>query len=117
MLSDGPLVSTFPNPDTNRMMIEHTVTFSLKHSPDSDAERAFLAAANELSAIPGVQDFAIRRQVSAKHPHAFGITMRFATQGDYDAYNAHPMHVAFVEERWLSEVEAFQEADFVPLDS
>jgi heme-degrading monooxygenase HmoA len=99
------------------MMIEHTVTFSLKHSPDSDAERAFLAAANELSTIPGVQDFAIRRQVSAKHPHNFGITMRLASQADYDAYNAHPMHVAFVEKRWLSEVETFQEADFVLLNS
>jgi heme-degrading monooxygenase HmoA len=97
------------------MMIEHTVTFSLKHSADSDAERTFLAAANELASIPGVQDFVIRRQVSAKHPHTFGITMRFASQADYDAYNAHPAHVAFVEEYWLKEVEAFQEADFVPL--
>ena len=96
-------------------MIEHTVTFSLKHSPDSVAERAFLTAANELSAIPGVLDFAIRRQISAKHPHNFGITMRLASQADYDAYNAHPAHVAFVEEYWLKEVEAFQEADFVPL--
>ncbi len=70
MLRNGPSANTLPNPDAIKMMIEHTVTFSLKHSPDSDAERAFLAAANELSAIPGVQDFAIRRQVSAKHPHS-----------------------------------------------
>ncbi|MFT5465200.1 MAG: hypothetical protein ACI8UO_000287 [Verrucomicrobiales bacterium] len=97
-------------------MIEHTVTFSLKHPPDSNEERAFLAAAGELADISGVRDFAIRRQLSAKHPHAFGITMRFATQSDYDAYSAHPLHSAFVTERWLEEVEAFQEADFTPLE-
>ncbi len=97
-------------------MIEHTVTFSLKHPPDSNEERAFLAAAGELAAIPGVGDFAIRRQISPKHPHAFGITMHFATRADYDSYNAHPLHSAFVNERWLKEVEAFQEADFTPLE-
>lgn len=96
-------------------MIEHTVTFSLKHPPDSEEERDFLAAAARLAAIPGVCDFAIRRQVSGKHPHAFGITMRFASQGDYDAYSADPIHSAFVEARWLKEVESFQEADFMPL--
>ena len=97
-------------------MIEHTVTFSLKHQPNSDEERAFLAAAGKLAAIRGVNDFAIRRQVSGKHPHAFGITMRFTSQADLDGYNADPIHSAFVEERWLKEVEAFQEADFAPLE-
>ena len=97
-------------------MIEHTVTFSLKHLPGSDEERSFLAAAAGLIAIPGVKDFAIRRQVSEKHPHAFGITMRFDSQADYEAYNAHPQHSAFVAERWLKEVESFQEADFIDIE-
>jgi hypothetical protein len=96
-------------------MIEHTVTFRLKHLPGSPEEASFLAAAAELASLPGVRDFAIRRQVSPKFDHAFGITMRFATQADYDAYSVHPVHVAFVQGRWLPEVAAFQEADFIPL--
>ena len=96
-------------------MIEHTVTFSLKHRLKSDEERDFLAAAALLAGIPGVRDFAIRRQVSAKLPHAFGITMRFASRADYEAYNTHPLHLSFVDERWLKEIEDFQEADFESL--
>jgi hypothetical protein len=96
-------------------MIEHTVTFRLRHAPGSPAESAFLAAAHELAAIPGVRDFAIRRQVSPKYDHSFGITMRFADQAAYDLYNSHPLHMAFVRDRWASEVAVFQEADFVLL--
>ena len=98
-------------------MIEHTVTFRLKHPSGSAAEQRFLAAAAKLAALPGVRDFAIRRQISAKLDHDFGITMKFASQADYDAYTAHPEHVAFVEQRWLPEVAAFQEADFTGLSS
>jgi len=96
-------------------MIEHTVTFRLRHAWGSPAETDFLAAARELATIPGVRDFAIRRQVSPKYDHTFGITMRFADQAAYDHYNTHPLHVAFVRDRWVPEVAAFQEADFVPL--
>ncbi len=56
------------------------------------------------------------RQISSKLDHDYGITMRFTTQADYDAYSAHPQHSAFVEQRWLAEVTAFQEADFAALD-
>jgi heme-degrading monooxygenase HmoA len=97
-------------------MIEHTVTFNLKHSPGSQEEQQFFDAANELAEIPGVIDFAIRRQVSEKHSHAFGITMFFASDDEYQAYNSHPLHTAFVENRWKKEVTDFQEADFVRLD-
>jgi hypothetical protein len=96
-------------------MIEHTVTLRLKHSPGSPEEAAFLAAAAELAHLPGVRDFAIRRQVSPKLDHTFGITMRFATQADYDTYSTHPDHTAFVQTRWLPEVAVFQESDFIPL--
>jgi hypothetical protein len=98
-------------------MIEHTVTFKLLHPPASPAEQAFLAAARELAAIPGVLDFAIRRQVSPKWDHSFGITMRFVDQAAYTFYNEHPGHVAFVRERWMKEVAHFQEADFIPLEA
>ena len=96
-------------------MIEHTVTFSLKHKIGSPEEQGFLRAAADLVSIPGVCDFAIRRQISPKLDHDYGITMRFASQADYDAYSTHPMHVAFVQERWLKEVLRFQESDFTPL--
>lgn len=96
-------------------MIEHTVTFSLIHAPGSSAEAEFLNAASELKTIRGVQDFRIRRQVSEKHPHAYDISMKFPSQANYDFYLAHPQHVSFVQDRWLTEVADFQEADFVAL--
>lgn len=96
-------------------MIEHTVTFSLVHAPGSAGERDFLDTAAKLSSIPGVRDFRIRRQISEKHPHAFHISMHFDSREDYDAYNAHPAHTDFVQERWLEEVSDFQEADFADL--
>jgi heme-degrading monooxygenase HmoA len=96
-------------------MIEHTVTFLLKHASGSLEEQQFLQAAAALASLPGVRDFAIRRQTSAKNSHTFGITMRFDSQAAYDGYSQHPEHVAFVQERWLPEVADFLEADFEPL--
>jgi len=96
-------------------MIRHTVQFNLKHAPGSEAERDFLASALELATIPGVARFEQSRQVSAKNPYAFNFSMEFADQAAYDGYNVHPLHVRFVAERWVPEVEAFLEADFVSL--
>lgn len=96
------------------MSIEHTVVFRLVHEPGSEAERGFLATGRRtLSAIPGVQDFTVRRQVSAKSDMAWQFSMSFASQAEYDAYDAHPDHRGFVAERWEREVAAFQEYDFV----
>lgn len=97
-------------------MIEHTVTFRLKHSPNSIEETSFLGAANELATIPGVQDFRIQRQISVKNSHTFGISMAFDSIEQFQVYSHHPLHVKFVQERWLTEVADFQEADFEPLD-
>lgn len=96
-------------------MIRHTVSFTLKHPAGSDAERVFLEAALVLAAIPGVQQFERLRQVSAETDFAFGFSMAFADQAAYDAYNAHPDHVAFVRDRWVPEVERFQELDYIAL--
>jgi hypothetical protein len=93
-------------------MIEHTVTFRLLHPAGSPEEAAFLAAARELAAIPGVREFTIKRQTSPKLAHDFGIAMRFANADDYAAYNTHPLHVRFLEEHWFKDVAEFQEADF-----
>lgn len=96
-------------------MIEHTVTFLLKHEPGSPAEQTFLEAAAKLSAIPGVKAFSIRRQTSPKNKHTFGISMQFDTHAEFLLYTDHPEHTAFVETYWLNEVVDFQEADFEPL--
>ena len=93
--------------------IHHTVFFTLKHEPGSDEEVAFLAALDELAEIPGVVGFARVREVSPKNPFTHGLLMRFADQVAYDAYNAHPAHMSFVQERWAAEVGQFQEIDFI----
>ena len=40
--------------------------------------------------------------------------MEFADQASYTAYNEHPEHVRFVEQRWLPEVADFLEIDYAP---
>ncbi|WP_336501936.1 Dabb family protein [Microbacterium paraoxydans] len=96
------------------MPIQHTVVFRLVHPEGSAEEREFLATGHAvLAAIPGVGDFAIRRQISVKSALRHQFSMVFADQAAYDAYDAHPAHRAFVAERWLPEVADFQEYDFV----
>ena len=92
--------------------MEHTVTFRLNHAAGSRTEADFLSAAAQLASIPGMRDFQIRRQVSAKNAHTFGISMKFESDEEFQAYCNHPLHVAFVEKRWIPEVEEFREADF-----
>ncbi|WP_449395729.1 Dabb family protein [Devosia riboflavina] len=96
-------------------MIRHTVVFNLKHDANSEAEGAFLRDALVLEAIPGVEKFERLRQISPKADYAFGFSMEFADQAAYDGYNVHPDHVAFVRDRWVPEVAAFQEIDYVAL--
>lgn len=96
------------------MSIQHTVVFRLVHEAGSTAEAEFLDTGRAtLTAIPGVTEFAINQQVSPKSDLLWQFTMVFADQAAYDAYNTHPLHVGFVEARWVPEVAAFQEYDFV----
>ena len=44
------------------------------------------------------------------------ISMEFAGPGEYAAYNEHPNHVRFVQDRWLPEVADFLEIDYEVLD-
>lgn len=98
-------------------MLRHTVSFRLVHPAGSDAERGFLEHGRRvLTAVPGVQDFVVSRQVSPKSDHAFQFSMVFDDAAAYAAYDAHPDHRRFVEERWLTEVADFQELDLEPLD-
>ncbi len=55
------------------------------------------------------------REVSPKNGYRYGISMEFADQAAYTAYNEHPDHVAFVQGRWLPEVADFLEIDYVAL--
>jgi hypothetical protein len=95
--------------------VRHTVVFTPKHPEGSSAETELLAAARALSAIPGVEAFQILRETSPKNAYRFGISMEFAGPTAYQAYNEHPDHVRFVQERWLPEVAEFLEVDYEAL--
>ncbi len=96
-------------------MIRHTVVFRLKHPQGSEEEKSFLAAADVLQMIPGVEKFEKLRQVSAKNGYAYGFSMEFDDEVAYQGYNEHPEHVRFVKERWVPEVEEFLEIDYEKL--
>ncbi|MEO3946088.1 Dabb family protein [Gorillibacterium sp. CAU 1737] len=97
---------------TNERII-HSVIFRLKHEAGAQAEQQFLEDGKTLlSAIPSVENFCVLRQVSPKNDYAFGFSMEFADEAAYQSYNEHPSHVAFVQERWETEVEAFLEIDY-----
>jgi hypothetical protein len=92
--------------------IRHTVVFELRHPAASEEEVDFLAAAERLGAIPGVEAFELLREVSRKNRYRFGISMEFADGAAYAAYNDHPDHIRFVEQQWLPEVSEFFESDY-----
>jgi hypothetical protein len=96
----------------NGTRIRHTVAFDLRHAPGSTGEADFLAAAEALAAVPGVEAFEVLREVSPKNGYRFGISMEFADDAAYAGYNTHPDHVRFVEKRWLTEVSDFLEIDY-----
>lgn len=94
--------------------IQHTVMFNLASGKNSEATDKFLADATRiLSAIGSVRNFKVYKQVSKKTNFDFQFSMVFQDQKAYDTYNNHPDHVAFVANRWVKEVVAFQEADFI----
>ncbi|NIK77880.1 hypothetical protein FHS15_003018 [Paenibacillus castaneae] len=100
--------------EQSKEWILHSVIFSLKHERNSEAERRFLEDGQRiLTSIPTVTNFHVYKQVSSKNDYNHGFAMEFANQADYEAYNAHPLHVQFVSERWEKEVEKFLEIDYV----
>lgn len=97
--------------------IQHTVAFRLVHPAGSAAEADFLETARRtLTAIPGVGDFTVRRQVSPKSDLAWQFSMVFADAAAFAAYDAHPAHTGFVRTRWVPEVAASAELDLVAAD-
>ena len=93
--------------------IRHMVIFNLSHQQGSaEAERFLSDGKRLLTSIPNVENFQVFHQVSAKNDYEYGFSMDFASQAEYDAYNVHPVHVDFVENRWKKEVSQFLEIDF-----
>ncbi len=93
-------------------MIRHTVTLKLKYPKGSKEEATFLKAAAELKAIPGVKKFEILKQVSTKSDYDYGLSMEFDTSEEYETYNKHPQHMAFVKTYWVANVDKFLELDY-----
>ena len=50
-----------------------------------------------------------------RNAYRFGISMEFSGPEAYKAYNEHPDHVRFVNDRWLPEVSDFLEVDYETL--
>jgi len=94
-------------------MIRHTVVFTLKHAQGSAEEKKFLEDALVLTSIPTVRNFERLKQVSGKNAFKFGFSMEFDDQAGYDTYDSHPVHVAFVRDRWKTDVTDFLEIDYV----
>ncbi len=93
--------------------IRHSVSFALSHPAGSPEEADFIAAAARLAeVVPGVEAFEVLRELSPKNAFVHGLSMEFADRAAYEAYNEHPEHIAFVQERWLAEVNDFQEVDY-----
>ena len=102
-------------PPLTAARVRHAVVFRLVHPPGSPQEADFLAAMGALERIDGVEAFELLREVSPKNDFTFGLTMEFADEDAYRAYNDHPDHVAFVGARWGSDVADFLEIDTVAL--
>lgn len=95
--------------------IIHSVVFTLKHEKDSEQTKQFLQDGQALlSSIPSVKNFQVFYEVSPKNNYQYGFSMEFDSQADYDAYNEHPVHTAFVQQRWEVEVDQFMEIDYKP---
>ncbi|MGC5772370.1 Dabb family protein [Paenibacillus pabuli] len=94
--------------------IKHMVTFTLYAGKDTPEAEAFLKESEAaLATIPGVEQFEVLRQISEKNEFDYSFSMVFADQAAYDAYNNHPVHRKYVEERWEKEVSRFQEIDLI----
>ena len=94
--------------------IRHTVVFTPQACGRLARGGGLPRRGRELAAIPGVEAFEILRETSPKNGYRFGISMEFAGPDGYTAYNEHPDHVRFVQERWLPEIEDFLEIDYEP---
>ncbi len=106
------IINAYAMTQTSNVSIRHTVVFKLKHPEGSAEEKDFIKALMKLDEIPGVENFELLEQISSKNDYDYGLSMEFADQKAYDLYSNHPDHIAFVQTRWLREVDIFLEIDF-----
>jgi len=93
-------------------VIRHSVILKLKADLNSADKQAFFDAVDKLALVPDVQKFEFLKQISPKNKFEFGISMEFDNQEQYDFYSNHPEHVAFIQNFWMKNVEAFLEIDY-----
>lgn len=53
------------------------------------------------------------RQVGRKNEFTDALSMHFASDSEYEAYDNHPVHQAFVADVWSTSVADFIELDYV----
>lgn len=93
--------------------IQHMVIFNLTYPKDAPESKKFIHDGTRiLTGIPVVKNFQAFNQVSEKNKFGFGFSMVFTNSADYETYNKHPEHVAFVQNRWMKEVSDYLEIDF-----
>ncbi|WP_075590516.1 Dabb family protein [Labilibacter marinus] len=93
--------------------VQHMVIFNLPYAPHSADVKQFLSKSEKiLAAIPGVKDFQIVLQTSKKNKFEYGFSMLFSGHDNYDAYNNHPAHLAYVRDMWIPIVTEFLEIDY-----
>jgi len=110
--NSNTMKSTLPAPLKDGE-IQHMVIFDLKHEKGSALAEKFLKDGQHiLSNLPVVQNFQVFNQVSLKNDYSYGFSMVFANKLAYETYNNHPNHLAFVADRWKTEVTRFLEIDF-----
>jgi len=96
-------------------MMLHSVIFSIKENIDPPRLKEFFKAAVELAKIPGLKNLKSWKQVSEKNAFQYGLSMEFSTHEQYQQYNHHPAHVAFITDQWIPCVADFLEIDYDPL--
>lgn len=97
--------------------IRHSVILKLKSGITEEHRTNFWKAVDELKTLPGIENFEVLKQISPKNKFEWCISMEFANQEIYDAYNIHPVHTAFVQNQWIPLVEDFLEIDYLLEDS
>jgi hypothetical protein len=98
-------------------MIRHSVILKLKENISNESKKAFFDAADKLKEIPDVETFEVLNQISPKNKFEYGISMEFDTNEKYENYSNHPVHVAFIQNFWIPNVEDFLEIDYTPYNN
>ncbi len=93
-------------------MIRHSVILKLKNTVSEAEKEAFFEAVDTLADIPDVRRFEVLNQISPKNRFEYGISMEFDNQTQYDIYSNHSVHVDFIQNFWIPNVEDFLEIDY-----